>query len=162
MHVGFLQLILPNAKIIDARRHPLDSCLGSYKQLFARGQPFTYDQFELAEFYLQYQRLMDHWDEVLPGKVLRLQYEDVVDDMEAQVRRLLEYCDLPWDDACLRFYETDRAVKTASSEQVRKPIYSSSKHLWRNYEKHLEPMIEVLEPLLGTLPDDWQPESMRT
>ena len=161
VHVGFLELILPNARIIDARRHPLDSCLGSFKQLFARGQPFTYDQFELAEFYLQYRRLMDHWDAVLPGKVLHVQYEDVVDDLETQVRRLLEHCDLPWNDACLKFYETDRAVKTASSEQVRKPIYSSSKHLWRNYESHLEPMIEVLEPLLRTLPADWQPTSMR-
>ncbi len=161
VHVGFLQLILPNAKIIDARRHPLDSCLGSFKQLFARGQPFTYDQFELAEFYLQYVRLMDHWDTVLPGKVLRVQYEDVVDDLETQVRCILDYCELPWNDACLRFYETDRAVKTASSEQVRQPIYSSSKHLWRNYEKHLEPMIEVLEPILETLPENWQPESMR-
>ncbi len=136
-HVGFLQLILPNAKIIDARRHPLDSCLGSYKQLFARGQPFTYDLFELGEFYLEYDRLMRHWHEVLPGKVLRLQYEDLVQDLEGQVRRLLDYCDLPWDDACLRFFESDRAVKTASSEQVRTPIYSSSLHRWRNYEQQL-------------------------
>jgi len=161
VHVGFMHLVLPNAKIIDARRHPLDSCLGSFKQLFARGQPFTYDQFEVAEFYLQYRRLMDHWNEVLPGKVLAVQYEDVVDDLETQVRRILEYCGLPWNDACLRFYESDRAVKTASSEQVRKPIYSSSRHLWRNYEQHLAPMIEVLEPLLKTLPADWQPESLR-
>jgi tetratricopeptide (TPR) repeat protein len=161
VHVGFLSLVLPNAKIIDARRHPLDSCLGSYKQLFARGQPFTYDQFELAEFYLQYQRLMDHWDAALPGKVLHAQYEEVVDDLETQVRRILKYCDLPWNDACLRFYETDRAVKTASSEQVRQPIYASSKHLWRNYERHLEPMVEVLEPLLAELPEDWQPDSIK-
>lgn len=161
VHVGFLNLILPNARIINARRHPLDSCLGSFKQLFARGQPFTYDQFELAEFYLQYQRLMDHWNGVLPGKVLEVQYEAVVDDLETEVRRILEYCDLPWNDACLRFFETDRAVKTASSEQVRTPIYSSSKHLWRNYERHLEPMIEVLEPLLAELPEDWRPESMK-
>ncbi len=159
VHVGLLSLILPNAKIINAKRHPLDSCLGSFKQLFARGQPFTYDQFELAEFYAEYQRLMDHWHEVLPGKVLDVQYEDVVDDLETQVRRILEYCDLPWNDACLRFYENDRAVKTASSEQVRKPIYVSSKHLWRNYERHLGPMIEVLEPLLKSLPEDWQPSS---
>jgi hypothetical protein len=95
---------------------------------------------------------------VLPGTVLDVQYEDVVDDLETQVRRILEHCELPWNDACLRFYENERAVKTASSEQVRKPIYSSSKHLWRNYEAHLGPMIEVLEPLLRTLPQDWQPE----
>lgn len=159
VHIGFLSLVLPNAKIINARRHPLDSCLGSFKQLFARGQPFTYDQFELAEFYLEYQRLMDHWHEVLPGKVLDVQYEHVVDDLETQVRRILEYCELPWNDACLRFYENERAVKTASSEQVRQPIYSSSKHLWRHYERHLAPMIEILEPLLKDLPDDWQPKS---
>jgi len=158
VHVGFLSLVLPNAKIINAKRHPLDSCLGSFKQLFARGQSFTYDQFELAEFYMEYQRLMDHWHEVLPGKVLDVQYEDVVDDLETQVRRILEYCELPWDDACLRFYETDRAVKTASSEQVRQPIYSSAKHKWRNYEAHLAPMIDVLEPLLSALPEDWRPK----
>ena len=159
VHVGFLSLTLPNAKIINAKRHPLDSCLGSFKQLFARGQPFTYDQFELAEFYLEYQRLMDHWHEVLPGKVLDVQYENVVDDLETEVRRILEYCELPWDDACLRFYENERAVKTASSEQVRKPIYSTSKHLWRRYEQHLDPMIEILEPLLRELPEDWRPGS---
>jgi len=158
-HVGFLSLILPNAKVINAKRHPLDSCLGSFKQMFARGQPFTYDQFELAEFYMEYQRLMDHWHEVLPGTLLDVQYEDVVDDLETQVRRILEHCGLPWNDACLRFFENERAVKTASSEQVRKPIYASSKHLWRRYEQHLGPMIDVLEPLLRTLPEDWQPEN---
>jgi tetratricopeptide (TPR) repeat protein len=161
VHIGLISLILPNAKIIDARRHPLDSCLGSFKQLFARGQPFTYDLFELGEFYMQYRRLMDHWHAVLPGKVLEVHYEDVVADTETQVRRLLEYCELPWNDSCLRFYESDRAVKTASSEQVRQPIYASAKHRWRNYEQHLGPLIEVLEPLLEDLPPDWQPESLR-
>ena len=161
VHVGFLSLILPNAKIIDARRHPLDSCLGSYKQLFARGQPFTYDLFELGEFYMQYRRLMDHWHAVLPGKVLEVQYEDVVADTETQVRRILEYCELPWSDSCLRFYESDRAVKTASSEQVRSPIYKGAMHRWRNYEAHLGPLIESLRPLLEEMPEDWQPESVR-
>lgn len=160
VHVGFLELALPNARVINAKRHPLDSCLGGFKQLFARGQPFTYDQFEIAEFYIEYQRIMDHWHEVLPGRVLDVQYEDVVDDLETQVRRILEYCDLPWNDACLRYYENERAVKTASSEQVRKPIYSSAKHRWRHYEKHLGPMIEVLEPILQSLPDDWQPKKL--
>jgi tetratricopeptide (TPR) repeat protein len=159
-HVGLLSLILPNAKIIDARRHPLDSCLGSYKQLFARGQPFTYDLFELGEFYLEYRRLMDHWHDVLPGKVLEVQYESVVDDLEGEVRRILDYCEVPWNDACLRFYETDRAVKTASSEQVRKPIYESSKHHWRKYEEELAPLIEILEPILRELPEDWRPKSI--
>jgi tetratricopeptide (TPR) repeat protein len=160
VHVGFLELVLPNAKIINAKRHPLDSCLGGFKQLFARGQPFTYDQFEIAEFYLEYQRIMDHWHEVLPGRVLDVQYENVVDNLETQVRRILEYCELPWNDACLRYYDNERAVKTASSEQVRQPIYSSAKHRWRNFEKHLGPMIEVLEPVLRTLPEDWQPDSL--
>ena len=93
--------------------------------------------------------------------MLDVQYESVVDDVEAQIRRLLEFCDLPWDDACLKFYESKRAVKTASSEQVRQPIYATSKHRWRNYERQLEPLIEILEPLLRELPDSWQPESMR-
>ena len=162
VHVGFASLILPNAKIIDARRHPLDSCLGSYKQLFARGQPFTYDLFDLGEFYLEYRRVMEHWNEVLPGNVLSVQYEDTVTDLESQVRRILEYCELPWDDACLKFYETERAVKTASSEQVRSPIYKGAMHRWRNYEQHLESLIEPLKPLLKNLPEDWQPESIRS
>ena len=161
VHAGFLKLILPNAKIINAQRHPLDSCLGSYKQLFARGQPFTYDLFDLGEYYLEYRRVMDHWHSVLPGHVLDVQYEEVVDDLENQVRRILDYCELEWNDACLNFHETDRAVKTASSEQVRQPIYASAKHRWRNYEKELAPLIEILEPLLQELPQDWQPESFR-
>jgi tetratricopeptide (TPR) repeat protein len=159
VHVGFLHLILPDAKIIDARRHPLDSCLGSFKQLFARGQPFTYDLYEIGEFYLEYVRLMDHWHAVLPDKVLRIQYEEVVADLEPEVKRLLDHCDLPFEEACLRFYETDRAVKTASSEQVRKPIYSTSVQLWRRYEDHLGPLIEVLESHLRQLPKEWQPKS---
>ena len=157
VHVGLLHLILPNAKIINAKRHPLDSCLGSYKQLFAQGQPFSYDLVELGEHYLQYQRLMDHWHEVLPGKVLDVRYEEVVADLEGQVRRILEYCALGWEDNCLRFHETERAVKSASSEQVRQPIYSSSVNTWRHYESHLKPLIEVLEPLLKKLPEQDHP-----
>lgn len=161
-HIGFLHAILPNAKIIDARRHPLDSCFGSYKQLFARGQPFTYDLYELGEFYLEYLRVMDYWESVLPGKVLRVQYEEVVADLDGQVRRILDYCDLPFEDACLSFHETQRAVKTASSEQVRQPIYSTSVQSWRNFEAHLDPLIEVLEPVLRELPPEWQPRSFTT
>jgi tetratricopeptide (TPR) repeat protein len=157
MHVGLLHLILPNAKIINARRHPLDSCFGSYKQLFAEGQPFSYDLVELGEHYLQYQRLMDHWHEVLPGKVLDVQYEEVVADLEGQVRRILEYCNLGWEDTCLRFHETSRPVKSASSEQVRRPIYSSAVNTWRHYEPHLGALIEVLEPLLAKLPESDRP-----
>jgi len=146
--VGFIHLILPNAKIIDARRHPMDSCLSCFRQLFARGQAFTYDLTDIGEYFLEYQRLMDHWHQVLPGRVLTLQYEDVVQDVENQVRRLLEYCELPWEDACLRFYETDRPVRTASSEQVRQPVHSKSIGFWRNHDDKLDELKTVLEPVL--------------
>ncbi|MFC1719993.1 sulfotransferase [Pseudomonadota bacterium] len=155
--IGLLKLAMPNAKIINARRHPLDSCLGSFKQLFASGQPFSYDMFELANYYLQYQRLMDHWQRVIPDFVLDVHYENVVGDLETQVRRLLEFCGLPFEESCLRFHETVRAVKTASSEQVRKPIYSTSVNLWRHYEHHLGEPIAILEPLLKNLPGSEQP-----
>jgi len=160
--VGFLHLILPNAKVINARRHPLDSCLGSYKQLFFKGQSFTYDQFELGDYYLQYQRMMDHWHDVLPGQVLDVRYEEMVADQETQTRRILDYLGLPWEDQCLRFYETERAINTASSEQVRQPIYTSALHFWRNYEHHLGELIETLEPLLRDLPPEDRPDSLRT
>ena len=157
--VGLLRLALPNAKIINARRHPLDSCFGTYKQLFAAGQQFSYDFTDLGEYYLQYARLMEHWHALMPGFMLDVQYEDVVADLETQVRRILDYCGLPFEEACLRFHETDRAVKTASSEQVRKPIYSSSVNLWRHYEPHIGELIEVLNPLLATLPEADRPKS---
>ncbi len=158
--VGLIHLMLPNAKIIDARRHPMDAGFSCYRQLFAKGQPFTYDLTEIGEYYLQYQRMMDYWHEVLPGRVLTMQYEEVVTDFENQVRRLLEYCDLPFEEGCLNFYATDRPVRTASSEQVRQPIYSESVGRWRYYEQHLDELKEVLDPLLpryeqyeGTGPD---------
>jgi tetratricopeptide (TPR) repeat protein len=160
--IGFLQLILPNAKVIDARRHPLDSCLGSYKQLFFKGQSFTYEQFELGHYYLEYRRIMEHWRKTLPGKVLDVHYEQMVMDQENQTRRLLAHCGLPWEDQCLRFYETDRAINTASSEQVRQPIYTKALNFWRNYEAHLGELIETLEPLLKELPPEDQPESLRS
>ena len=147
--VGLIHLILPNAKIIDARRYPLDSCLSNFRQLYGQGQPFTYDLTDIGEYFLEYQRMMDHWHDVLPGRVLTVQYEDVVTDFESQVRRLLEYCELTWEDACLRYHETERPVRTASSEQVRQPVYSKSVHFWRNHEKHLGELIEVLSPILG-------------
>lgn len=157
---GAIRLAMPNAKIIDARRHPLDSCLGSYKQLFASGQPFSYDLVELGEYYLQYRRLMDHWHASMPGFVLDVHYERVVTDLEGEVRRMLEFCGLPFEEACLSFHQTERAVKTASSEQVRRPIYTTSVNLWRHYEQHLDTLIEVLQPLLATLPDDAQPSKL--
>jgi tetratricopeptide (TPR) repeat protein len=159
--IGFLQLILPNAKVIDARRHPMDSCLGSYKQLFFRGQSWTYDQFELGHYYLEYRRIMDFWHEVMPGKVLEVRYERMVADQENQTRRLLEYCGLPWEDQCLRFYETKRAINTASSEQVRQPIYTKALNFWRHYEHHLGELIETLEPVLNELPPEDRPESLK-
>jgi len=159
MHIGLLHLILPNAKIIHAVRHPLDTCLGCYKQLFARGQSFSYDLVELGEYYVQYQRLMDHWDKVLPGKVLHVNYEQLVGDLEPQVRQMLKHCGLPWEAACLRFFETKRDVRTASSEQVRQPIYNSSVNLWRRYESHLHDLIAVLEPALLKLPLEDQPDT---
>jgi len=146
--IGFIHLILPNAKIIDARRHPLDSCLGCFRQLFARGQSFTYDLTDIGEYFLQYQRMMDHWHEVLPGRVLTVQHEEVVTDLDNQVARILEYCELPFESGCVRYYETDRPIRTPSSEQVRRPVYSDSLSFWRNYENHLDELREVLEPIL--------------
>ena len=146
-NAGFIATILPNAKIIDARRHPLDACLSCYRQLFAKGQNFTYDLTEIGEYYLQYQRLMDHWAAVIPGYVLTVQYEEVVADFETQVRRLLDFCGLPWEEACLRFYESERPVRTPSSEQVRQPIYNRSVGHWLNYESHLAELVEVIAPI---------------
>jgi len=146
--VGLIHLVLPNAKIIDARRNPMDACLGNLKQLYAKGQHFTYDIADIGEYCLEYHRLMDHWDEVLPGKVLRVQYEDTVLDLESQVRRILEFCELPWEDACLNFHQTDRPVRTASSEQVRQPIYTGAINAWRQYESELEELQEILQPIL--------------
>ena len=146
--IGLIRLMLPQARIIDARRHPLDSCLGCYRQHFAQGQSFTYDLEEMAEFYLEYRGMMAHWAAVLPGSVLEVRYEDMVRDQEAQTRRLLAFCGLPWDDRCLRFHETERAVRTASSEQVRMPLYDSALGRWRLYRDQLAPLIDILGPEL--------------
>ena len=132
-NVGFIKLILPNAKVIDARRHPLDACLGNLRQLYAKGQNFSYDQTEIGEYFLQYQQLMDHWQSLFPGDILTVQYEETVTDLETQVRRLLDFCELPFEAACLNFHETERPVRTASSEQVRQPIYTGSVNHWRHY-----------------------------
>ena len=146
--IGLINSILPNAKIIDVRRYPIDSTLSCYRQLFAKGQTFVYDLTDIGEYYLQYQRMMDHWDDVLPGRVHMVQYEEMVMGFEQQVRDLLEYCELPWEDSCLNFYKTDRPVRTASSEQVRQPVYRKSVHFWRNYEDKLGELTEILEPIL--------------
>ncbi len=142
--IGFILTILPDAKIIDARRHPLDSCFGSLKQHFAHGQTWSYDLQEIGEYYLEYRKLMRHWHQVLPGKILEVRYEDLVNDQQVQTRRLLDFCGLPWEDACLRFHETERAVRTASSEQVRQPLYSSSLHTWKNFSTELQTLLEIL------------------
>ena len=152
-HVGFAHLILPNAKIINARRHPLDSILGSYKQLFGKGQNFTYDMDELVLYYRQYHEIMKHWHRVLPGKVLDVHYEETVGDLESQVRRILAHCGLPFEEACLRFHETHRAVRTASSEQVRQPLYTRALGTWRRYEKHLQPWQAELADIIAELPE---------
>lgn len=153
--IGLLSQALPNARFINTRRHPLDTCLSCYKQLFAKGQPFTYDLVELGEYYLQYERMMAHWHAALPGRVLDVHYESVVADQEGETRRLLEFCGLPWEDACLRYYETERAIRTASSEQVRRPIYTDSVGLWRHYRRELAELIEILEPILSKGGDEF-------
>ena len=151
--VGLMHLILPNAKIINARRHPIDCCLGNYKQLWGKGQHFTYDVFELAEYYKEYHKIMTHWHDVLPGKVLDVHYEETVLDLENQVRKILDYCGLPFEEQCIRYYETQRAIRTASSEQVRQPIYKGALGRWRYYEKDLEYWQEELAPIVEELPD---------
>ncbi len=143
-HIGLIHLILPNAKIIDARRAPMDCCWSGYKQLFAEGQEFTYGLEEIGRYYRAYTELMAHWDEVLPGRVLRVQHEDVLNDLDGQVRRLLEYCGLPFEDACINFHETDRAVRTASSEQVRQPINTKGLDAWVKFKAHLDPLTMAL------------------
>ena len=149
-YVGMIRLALPNAKIIDSRRHPLAVCVANYRQLYAKGKNHAYDLNECAEYLLEYDRVMNHWNEVLPSYVLRVQYEDVINDVEAQVKRVLDFCELPWEDECLKFYETERPVNTASMEQVREPIYSDAVSYWKHYEAHLDEIKEILAPVLAT------------
>ncbi len=146
LHVGLITLALPNAKIIDARRHPVATCFSAFKQHFARGQTFTYDLTELGRYYRDYLALMAHFDAVAPGRVHRVFYEGLVADTEAQVRRTLAYCGLPFESACLAFFATDRPVRTASSEQVRQPIFREGVDQWRRYDPWLKPLKESLGP----------------
>ncbi len=152
MYAPFIHLVLPNAKIIDARRHPLGCCLSNFRQHFARGQDFTYDLGDLGQYYSDYVRLMAHVDAVLPGRVHRVIYERMVDDTEAEVRALLEYCGLKFEPACLTFYETDRAVRTPSSEQVRQPIYRAATQEWQAYEAHFSELKGALGEVLTSYP----------
>jgi tetratricopeptide (TPR) repeat protein len=147
-HLGLIRLILPNATIIDARRHPLGSCFSAYKQHFAYGHAFSYDLVDLGAYYRDYVELMAHFDAVQPGVVHRVIYEDLVEDTEGQVRRLLDHCGLPFEPACLRFYENDRPVRTVSSEQVRRPIFREGLDLWKAYEPWLGPLKAALGPAL--------------
>ena len=136
-HVGLIKLMLPNAKIIDARRNPMDCCWSGYKQLFAEGQEFTYDLSDIGYYYQDYVNLMNHWDDVLPGFVLKVNNEDVIDDLEGQVKRILDFCQLPFEDACLNFHLTDRSVRTPSSEQVRQPVNRSGVGQWKPFADYL-------------------------
>ena len=151
-HVGMISLILPNARIIDARRKPMACCFSNFVQLFASGQRFTYGFENIARYYRDYLRVMDHWDEVLPGKVLRVQYEDVVTDFETQVRRILEFLGLEFEQECIDFHESDRPVRTASSEQVRQPLYSDALEHWRKFEPDLDELKQALGPVLERYP----------
>ncbi|MDT8320118.1 MAG: sulfotransferase, partial [Xanthomonadales bacterium] len=133
---------------------PMACCFSGYNQLFARGQTFTYSLDDVGRYYRDYVILMDHWDRVLPGRVHRVQYEDMVADTEQQIRDLLAYCGLGFEEQCLRFYETKRAIRTPSAEQVRQPIYTQGLEQWRHYEKHLEPLKKALGPVLKRYPID--------
>ncbi|MXO71111.1 tetratricopeptide repeat-containing sulfotransferase family protein [Alteraurantiacibacter buctensis] len=152
LHVGLIRLILPNARIIDARRHPLACCFSNFKQHFARGQTFSYSLEDMGHYYRRYTELLAHFDEVQPGLVHRVFYERVVEDLEGEVRRMLAFLGLPFDPACLRYYESERAVRTASSEQVREPIFRQGLDQWRHYEPWLDPLKQALGPALADYP----------
>ena len=143
-HIGLIKLMLPNAKIIDARRNPMDCCWSGYKQLFAEGQEFTYDLSDIGIYYRDYVGLMNHWEKVLPGYVLKVNNEDVVDDLEGQVKRILEFCELPFEDSCLNFYQTKRNIRTPSSEQVRQPVNRLGFGKWKPFSDYLYPLRNAL------------------
>ena len=147
-HIALIQLMLPHAKIIDARREPMACCFSGFKQLFAEGQEFTYGLERIGQYYRAYVDLMNHWNKVLPGKILKVQHEDVIEDLPGQVERILDFCGLNFEQGCVDFHQTERAVRTPSSEQVRQPIFRSGMDQWRNYERHLQPLVEALGPAL--------------
>jgi len=147
-YIGLIAMALPGAKIIDARRNPIDTCIGNFRQSFGKGKEFSYDLAELANHCIQYRRIMAHWERVLPGRVLTVNYESLVENTEAEIRRILSYCDLPWQQACLNFHQSNREVTTASAEQVRQPIYRSAMGFWKNYEGHLDELIDTLAPII--------------
>jgi hypothetical protein len=151
-HIGLIALMLPNAKIIDARRHPMGCCFSGFKQHFARGQNFSYGLDDIGRYYADYVELMTHFDAVLPGRIHRVIYEEMVAEPEVQIRALLDYCGLPFEESCLNFHENDRAVRTASSEQVRRPIFKDAVEHWHNYESWLDPLKTALGPVLTCYP----------
>jgi tetratricopeptide (TPR) repeat protein len=152
-HAGLIQLILPNAKIVDARRHPMACCFSAWKQHFARGQAFSYDLTDVGRYYRDYVMLMEAFDKASPGRIHRVIYERMVEDTENEVRRLLDYIGLPFEESCLEFYRNDRAVRTASSEQVRKPIFTDAVDHWRRFEPWLSELVEALGPVLPAYPE---------
>jgi hypothetical protein len=153
-HLGLIHLMLPNARIIDARREPMACCFSNLKQLFANGQEFTYGIEDIARYYRTYLELMRHWDRVLPGRVLRVYHEDVVDDLESNVRRLLDFCGLEFEPACIEFHKTVRSVRTASSEQVRQPLYREGLDQWKHFEPWLKPLKNALGDALSHYRDE--------
>jgi hypothetical protein len=144
IHIGLIKKILPNAKIIDARRAPLDCCFSGYKQLFGEGQEFSYGLADIGRYYNAYVELMSHWHSVLPGEILTVQHEDVLDDLERQVRRIFAYCGLPFEAQCLNFHQIKRVIKTPSSEQVRQPIYKTGMAQWKPFEAHLDELKAIV------------------
>ncbi|HEY4029937.1 MAG TPA: sulfotransferase [Caulobacteraceae bacterium] len=152
-HIGLIHLMLPNAKVIDARRDPMSCCFSNLKQLYAQGQEFTYSIEDIARYYRTYVELMRHWDEALPGRVLRVQHEDIIDDLGGSVRRILDYCGLPFEPGCIEFHTNKRAVRTPSSEQVRQPIFRDGLDSWKTYEPWLEPLKAALGDALTTYRD---------
>jgi hypothetical protein len=152
-HIGLIRLALPNAKIIDARRHPMACCFSAFKQQFAEGHRYSYSLEDVARYYRDYVQLMEHFDRVIPGQVHRVFYENMIEDTEAEVRRLLDYCGLPFESGCLRFHENDRPVRTASAQQVRRPIYRSGVEHWRHYEAWLDPLEQALGDVLLAYPN---------
>jgi predicted Zn-dependent protease len=153
LHIGLIRLILPNARIVDVRRHPMACCFSGFKQHFARGQHFTYSLEEIGRYYRDYVELMAHFDAVLPGAVHRVIYEELVDDTEAAVRRLLAHCGLPFEESCLHFYRNERAVRTASAQQVRRPIFREGVDHWKNFDPWLGPLREALGPVVAAYPE---------
>jgi tetratricopeptide (TPR) repeat protein len=153
LHAGFILSILPNAKIIDARRHPLDCSVSNFRQFFAKGQDFSYDLTDMGRFYADYVRMMAHFDTILPGRIYRVIHENLIADSEAEIRRIFDHMGIPFDEACLRFYENKRAVGTASSEQVRRPINTEGVDQWRAFEPWLGELKQALGPIVDCYPD---------